>query len=105
MRIPDSLQKGGTIGFAAPSFGCNIEPYKTAFDNAVGKFEKMGYKIIKGPNCYEGSGVGISNTPKRCADEINSFCAEKIISPFRRYFRAGAGNLCVRYWMMWILTV
>ena len=97
MRIPDSLQKGGTIGFAAPSFGCNIEPYKTAFDNAVSKFEKMGYKIIKGPNCYEGSGVGISNTPKKCA--------EKIISPFRHYFRAGAVSLCVKYWIMWILTV
>ena len=99
MRIPDSLQKGGTISFAAPSFGCNIEPYKTAFDNAVSKFEKMGYKIIKGPNCYEGSGVGISNTPKKCADEINSFLCGKDNQSVQALFSCGGGEL------MWILTV
>lgn len=93
MRIPDSLQKGGTIGFAAPSFGCNIEPYKTAFDNAVSKFEKMGYKIIKGPNCYEGSGVGISNTPKKCADEINSFLCGKDNQSVQALFSCGGGEL------------
>ena len=54
MKIPESLKLGGTIGFAAPSFGCNIEPYKTAFNNALKTFEKMGYKTKLGQNCYAG---------------------------------------------------
>ena len=35
MRYPKFLEKGGTIGFVAPSFGCNIEPYRTAFGHAL----------------------------------------------------------------------
>ena len=42
MRYPKFLQKGGIIGFVAPSFGCNIEPYTTAFENAQKKFTDMG---------------------------------------------------------------
>ena len=34
MRIPEFLKENGTIGFVAPSYGCNIEPYKSAFDHA-----------------------------------------------------------------------
>ncbi len=75
MRYPKFLQRGGTIGFVAPSFGCNIEPYKTAFKNALATFEKMGYQVDLGPNCYEGSGIGISNTPEKCAEEINEYYA------------------------------
>ncbi len=72
MRYPKSLKEGGTIGFIAPSFGCAIEPYKTRFENAIKVFTEMGYKVWLGPNCYEGSGVGISNTPQLCGDELNS---------------------------------
>ena len=64
MRYPEFLKKNGCIGFVAPSFGCNIEPYKTAFGHALDKFEKMGYRTELGPNCYEGCGIGISNTPE-----------------------------------------
>lgn len=103
MKIPESLKLGGTIGFAAPSFGCNIEPYKTAFNNALKTFEKMGYKTKLGQNCYAGDGIGISNTPLKCAKEINSFCAESTMRRFLLFFHAAEGNLCVRYWMMWIL--
>ena len=53
MRYPEFLKKNGCIGFVAPSFGCNIEPYKTAFGHALDKFEKMGYRTELGPNCYE----------------------------------------------------
>ena len=53
MRYPKFLKKNGCIGFVAPSFGCNIEPYKTAFGHALDKFEKMGYRTELGPNCYE----------------------------------------------------
>ena len=77
MRYPKFLKDGGTIGFVAPSFGCNIEPYKTAFQNAQRKFEKAGYKLDLGPNCYEGKGIGISNTPELCGQEFNDYyCSE-----------------------------
>lgn len=73
MRYPEFLKKNGCIGFVAPSFGCNIEPYKTAFGHAVDKFEKMGYRTELGPNCYEGCGIGISNTPEKCGQELMEY--------------------------------
>ena len=52
MRYPKFLPEKGTIGFVAPSFGCATEPYYTAFLNAQKKFQKMGYGLDLGPNCY-----------------------------------------------------
>ena len=71
MRYGKFLKENGTIGFVAPSFGCNIEPYRTGFDSARRKFREMGYRTDVGPNCYEGSGIGISNTPEKCGKELN----------------------------------
>lgn len=71
MRYPKFLQENGTIGFVAPSFGCATEPYKSAFDNALIKLKGLGYNYVLGPNCYADKGIGISNTPKLCADELN----------------------------------
>ena len=34
------LKENGTIGFVAPAFGCNIEPYKSAFQNAQKKLKQ-----------------------------------------------------------------
>ncbi|MBR1854767.1 MAG: LD-carboxypeptidase [Lachnospiraceae bacterium] len=77
MRFPDFLPEGGTIGFVAPSFGCNIEPYKSCFDHAQQKFKGLGYQLKLGPNCYAGEGVGISNTPEKCARELTeAYCDE-----------------------------
>ncbi|WP_230398366.1 S66 family peptidase [Novisyntrophococcus fermenticellae] len=77
MRYPEFLKNGGTIGFVAPSFGCQTEPYRTAFQNAQSKLEKEGYRLQLGPNCYEGRGTGISNTPKLCGDEFTEqYCAK-----------------------------
>ena len=73
MRYPKYLEQGGTIGFVAPSFGCNIEPYRSAFENAQKKFNDKGYRLQLGPNCYEGSGVGISNSPEKCAAELMKY--------------------------------
>ncbi len=70
MRYPKDLQKGGCIGFPAPSFGCAIEPYKTAFLNSLKKWKELGYEPIPGPNAFAMEGVGISNTPGKCAEEI-----------------------------------
>ena len=78
MKYPEFLQKNGTIGYVAPSFGCAIEPYKSAFANALAKFEAMGYKADIGPNVYEESGIGISSTPRSCGEELNdSYCGEQ----------------------------
>ncbi len=70
MRYPKNLPPGGTIGFLAPSFGCAEEPYRTAFDSALEKWKKMGYRLLLGPNCYADAGVGISNTPEKCGAEV-----------------------------------
>lgn len=73
MKFPKFLPKNGTIGFVAPSFGCNIEPYHSAFKNAQKKFKTMGYTLDLGPNCYLGEGIGISNTPEKCAAEFMDY--------------------------------
>ncbi len=77
MRYPEFLQEGGTIGFVAPSFGCNIEPYKTAFKSAMASFQNLGFSVVRGPNCFASKGVGISNTPQRCAAELQKFYCAK----------------------------
>ncbi|MCM1325719.1 MAG: LD-carboxypeptidase [Bacteroidales bacterium] len=73
MKYPKNLEQGGTIGFVAPSFGCQIEPYLSGFENAKKKFMEMGYQLDIGPNCYAGEGIGISNTPEKCAAELMSY--------------------------------
>lgn len=73
MRYPEFLCPGGRIGFIAPSFGCATEPYSTRFNEAVKLFEGMGYKTVLGPNCRAAEGCGKSNTPEKCAAEINDF--------------------------------
>ncbi len=77
MRIPEFLKENGTIGFVAPSYGCNIEPYKSAFDHAQDILKQREYRLLLGPNCYEGKGIGISNEPKLCGAELNDFFAKK----------------------------
>lgn len=77
MRIPEFLSEKGTIGFVAPAFGCNIEPYKSGFASAGEKFTQLGHRLDIGPNCYEGCGIGISNTPEKCGQEINDYFAKE----------------------------
>lgn len=77
MRYAEFLPKHGTIGLVAPSFGCNIEPYRTAFLRAQEKWKKMGYELDLGPNCYEGRGIGISNTPPECGAELTRYYMRK----------------------------
>ncbi len=78
MRYPKYLPQNGTIGFVAPSFGCNIEPYYTTFCNAQNKFQSLGYRLDLGPNCYAGEGIGISNTPEKCAEELAEYyCSDQ----------------------------
>ena len=76
MRFPEYLNKGETIGFAAPSCGCATEPYASCFDAALERFTSLGYKIKEGPNCRLDLGVGKSNTPQACAEELTQmYCS------------------------------
>lgn len=77
MRYPKNLPAGGTIGFLAPSFGCATEPYRTAFNCALKKWEAMGYRTFLGPNCYADAGVGISNSPEKCGAEVMEMFASQ----------------------------
>jgi len=70
MRYGRFLKEGGTIGFLAPSFGCNIEPYLSGFNRAQEVFSAQGYSLVFGPNVYEGSGIGISSSPENCGQEF-----------------------------------
>ena len=70
MRYPEFIKEGDTIGFPAPSFGCNIEPYRTAFDHAQKVLQKKGFKTVCGPNAYAGDGIGISSSPENCGREV-----------------------------------
>ncbi len=70
MRYPKFMTPGDTIGFVAPSFGCNIEPYKTAFDHSLSFWKKRGYQVHLGPNVYKGEGIGISSSPESCGREL-----------------------------------
>lgn len=73
MKYPEFLQSGGTIGFVAPSCGCADEPYRSAFDNAQCRWREMGYRLQLGPNCYAQEGIGISNTPEKCGEELTEY--------------------------------
>ncbi len=77
MRYPEFINKNDTIGFVSPSFGCAIEPYKTAFENALKNFNSMGYKTDVGYNCYETDGIGISSTPENCGKEFEEYYCSK----------------------------
>lgn len=77
MRYPKFLDKNGTIGFVSPSFGCAIEPYKTAFASAIKKFEDLGYKTSIGPNAYKCDGIGISTNPADCGKEFMDYYLSK----------------------------
>ena len=79
MRYPSSIRPGDTLGFVAPSFGCTIEPYKSAFGAALSRFHEMGYETRLGPNCYSDCGIGISNTPKACGEELTQYYCDDSI--------------------------
>lgn len=70
MRYPEFIKDNDTIGFVAPSFGCAMEPYISAFKSAVEYFKADGKNVQFGPNVYEGCGIGISNTPQLCGGEL-----------------------------------
>ena len=57
MRFPSFIKTGDTLGFVAPSFGCSIEPYRTAFNHSLEKWTEKKFQYKLGPNCYAAEGV------------------------------------------------
>ena len=94
MRYPEFLHEGGTIGFVAPSFGCTIEPYKTAFEESLKRWEEKGFSTVLGPNCYADSGLGISASPEECAAELmEAFSGESDLALSDALISCGGGEL------------
>ena len=60
---------------------------------------KNGYRTELGPNCYEGCGIGISNTPEKCGQELMEYycndTSDVLIS-------CGGGELMCEDLPMWI---
>lgn len=78
MKYPKFITKGNKIAFVAPSLGATTEPYLTRVKVAKEVLEKNGYVIEYGPNCFSNI-KALSNTPKKCAEEINqSFLDDEI---------------------------
>jgi muramoyltetrapeptide carboxypeptidase LdcA involved in peptidoglycan recycling len=80
MRYPSFIEKGNTIGFVAPSFGCAGEPYYSAFQNSLKKWNALGFKTELGFNCYASDGVGISSSPKKCAAEFMEYYKKETVN-------------------------
>ncbi len=77
MRYGKFLEENGTIGLVAPSFGAATEPYYSRYVNAKKILEDKGYSFKLGPNCELGVGIGISNTPEKCAKELMDFYTDR----------------------------
>ncbi len=90
MRYPNFLKAGTTIGVPAPAFGAVIEPYKSALANAKKTFSAKGFSIAEGKCVNADDGIGISSTPKACAQELENFyCNEE----FDALISCGGGEL------------
>jgi len=75
MKYPAFLEPNGTIAFAAPSFGAAEEPYQTRMNHALRYFASLDHRLDPGPNTFANEGVGISNTPEKCAAELAEYYA------------------------------
>lgn len=73
MKFPIHLKANGTIAFIAQSFGCSEDPKKSNLIKAQENLKNLGFRVIIGPNCYLNKGIGISNTPQKCAEELTTF--------------------------------
>ena len=90
MIYPEFLKSDGVIGFPAPSFGANIEPYKTRLTKALDLLGKEGYHTVPGTDAFRGDGVGISNTPDNCGKELTAMYCDGDIDA---YISCGGGEL------------
>ena len=71
MKYPRFLMPNGTIGLFAPSFGANIDPYKTRLEHAIDKLKSMGYNLHIEGNIF-GYYNGASESPTKRAQAFMS---------------------------------
>lgn len=64
MRYPDFLKENGTIGFVAPSFGCKLQPYRAAFENACKNGRSLAISLTLDQTVLQGKGSGSAIHPK-----------------------------------------
>ncbi len=96
MNIPTFLKKGDIIALVAPSFGANIEPYKTRLEKAIVFLEKKGYKIKVFGNIF-GYKNGASDTKEKRA---KAFMDAYLDSSISALWSVSGGE-----WMMEILPL
>ena len=69
--LAKSLQKGDTIGIIAPS-NPTTQDKKYLLDNAIKKFENLGFKVVCSKNCFNIDKYGVSGgEPQERADDFN----------------------------------
>lgn len=69
--LAKSLQKGDTIGIIAPSNPIT-QDRKFMLDNAIKKFENLGFKVVCSKNCFNIDKYGVSGgEPQERADDFN----------------------------------
>ncbi len=68
--LPKYLRNSAKIALIAPSFGCTDTDHKTRLEAAIQSFEKKGYSVWVGPNCFSAEGICASNTPQKRAQEF-----------------------------------
>lgn len=66
MRYPEIFEMNMEPSVLWHLLCCAIDRTGICFDSALQKFHDRGFATETGPNCYEGSGIGISNTPQKC---------------------------------------
>ena len=73
MRYPKIFTGKGDDRFCgAVVWLCDRTILYSVFECAE-KFQKMGYGLDLGPNCYVAEGIGISNTPQACGKELTDY--------------------------------
>jgi muramoyltetrapeptide carboxypeptidase len=69
--LAKSLQKGDTIGIIAPSNPIT-QDRRYLLDNAIKKFENLGFKVVCSKNCFNIDKYGVSaGEPQERADDFN----------------------------------
>ncbi len=69
--LAKSLQKGDTIGIIAPSKPIT-QDRKFMLDNAIKKFEELGFKVVCSKNCFNIDKYEVSaGEPQERADDLN----------------------------------
>ena len=90
MIYPEPLREGECIGFPAPSCSASTEPYMKRFKSALGKFRRLGYNCLPGPNASRNELFGYSADPAAQAAELTAMWKDPSI---RALISIGGGEL------------